>query len=386
MKIPAVSNFLIWTLTLATTSAHRSVGRSQHGILDDRQQHGVLDDRQLGSPSHRLKKLGRDEGIVEYATVSILDTPCETEFHPDQLDIAWVELVATSMILRIPSQESRGNPQRHGIRGGWILMVSEIASNSMVRLDPTDGSMTEYPFPWTNISAIDNLPAGIRGGVDVSGNRDRGAWFTAPALDAIGRIDIDTFEFELYPLPNLLSGPLIIQGGPGSTMVFSEVFGNRVGTIDVYTKEITEYEIPTPLSLVYGVATDPDGLIWWTGTGSGNFGTIDVTTGEVTEISVAEIRAAGNSTVVGDPASIGTSGALALPGPIRIGSDGKVYFTEGDLFVLGNRIAQYDPETKQLVEFVTPAHLSGACGLNSQRPDAMFFAGATGAHLGRLHY
>jgi virginiamycin B lyase len=173
------------------------------------------------------------------------------------------------------------------------LWLSEVAGNSMVRLDPADGSMTEYPFPWSNITVIDDLPVGIRVTIDVSGNRDRGAWFTAVGLNAIGRIDIDTFEYEIFPLPNLLSAPLIIQGGPGSTMVFSEILGNRVGTIDVNTKEIKEYEIPTPLSLPQGVATDPVGLIWWSGTGSGNIGTINVTTGEVTEISIAEIRASG---------------------------------------------------------------------------------------------
>jgi hypothetical protein len=90
--------------------------------------------------------------------------------------------------------------------------------------------------------------------------------------------------------------------------------------------------------------------------------------------------------VVGDPGSIGSSGALELSGPIRVGADGKVYFVEGNLVFLGNRVGQYDPKTKQLVEFLTPTSLSGPCDINNQHPDAMYFAEFTGAHLGRLDY
>lgn len=364
MKTPALTTILTCFLTLATTSP------LEHNIPRG------------------------DAELAEYAAVGLLDLPCETEFHPDQLDIAWVELIGSNTVMRVnvTSGEKHRFPLKNpvGIVSGMeflpdgYLWFSEVVGNNMVRLDPKDGSMTEYPFPWTNISVIDNLPAGIRVAIDVSGNRDRGAWFTCVDLNAIGRFDIDTFEWSLYPLPNPLSAPLIIQPGPGSTMVFSEILGNRVGTIDVNTKEIKEYEIPTPLSLVQGVTTDADGLIWWTGTGGGNFGTVDVTTGEVTEIFIADIRLAGNSTVKGS--SLGSSAALSLPGPIRTGTDGKVYFVEGNLVFLGNRVAQYDPRSKQLVEFATPGSFSAPCDINNQHSDAMYFAEFSGAHLGRIDY
>ncbi|KAH7011083.1 hypothetical protein EDB80DRAFT_836706 [Ilyonectria destructans] len=371
MKTLAVTTVLAYSLTLVVAISGPGLSRAQN-------------------------RPRQDAKLVEFAAVTILDTPCETEFEPGQLDIAWVELIASNTILRInvtsgrqqrfPLKNPAGLPSGMEFLPDGYLWFSEVVGNNMIRLDPKDGSMIEYPFPWTNISAIDNLPAGIRLTIDVSGNRDRGAWFTAAALNAIGRFDIDTHEWDLYPLPNPLSTPLIIQPGPGSTMVFSEITGNRVGTIDVHTKEIKEYEIPTPLSLVQGVTIDANELIWWTGTGGGNFGTIDVKTGEVTEIFIADIRAAGNSTVVGDLLSIGSSGALALPGPIRTGTDGKVYFVEGNLVFLGNRVAQYDPKTKKLVEFKTPTSLSAPCDINNQHPDAMYFAEFTGAHLGRIDY
>lgn len=335
-------------------------------------------------------------GIQEVAQVLLTDTPCETEFEPGKLDVAWIEAIASSTIIRVnltsgeqtrfPLKNPIGLPSGMEFLPDGNLWFSEIVGNNMIKLDPKDGSMTEFPFPWTNITVVDNLPVGIRITIDVSGNVDDGAWFTALGLNAIGRIDIYTHEFSIYPLPNLLSGPLIIQPGPGSTMVFSEILGNRVGTIDVHTKEIKEYEIPTPLSLPQGVATSPDGLIWWTGTGGGNFGTINVTSGEVTEIFIADIRAAGNSTVVGNNPSLGTSGVLPFPGPIRVGNDGKIYFVMGNLVFLGNRVAQYDPNTKRLVEYLTPTSLSAPCDLNSQHPNSIFAAEFTGSHLARLDY
>ncbi|KAF2848416.1 soluble quino protein glucose dehydrogenase [Plenodomus tracheiphilus IPT5] len=317
--------------------------------------------------------------LTEYAQVSLLDTACETEFHPSDPTIAWVELIASNTILRLnltSGQQTRyplhnpvGLPSGMEFLPDGYLWFSEVAGNAMVRLDPRDGSMTEYPFPWTNVSVLDDLPIGIRVTIDVSGNKDRGAWFTSVGLNAIGRLNIDTHEYELFPLPHALSAPLILQPGPGNTMVFSEILGNRVGTIDVETKEIIEYEIPTPVSLVQGVTTDAEGLIWWTGTGGGNFGTVNVTSGEVTEIFIAELRAAGNATVVhanGGGVSLGSSGVLALPGPVRQGSDGKIYFVEGNLVFLGNRVAQFDPVTRLLVEFETPTSASAPCDLNNQ--------------------
>ncbi|KAF5017655.1 hypothetical protein F66182_10405 [Fusarium sp. NRRL 66182] len=167
---------------------------------------------------HQMMK--RADGITEYAQVSLLDLPCETELEPGKLDIAWIELIGSNTILRVnvtSGQKKRfklnnpvGLPSGMEFLPDGYLWLSEIAGNSMVRLDPKDGSMTEYPFPWANIAAVDDLPAGIRVTIDVSGNRDRGAWFTAAGLNAIGRIDIDTFEFDLYKLPNPASLPLII--------------------------------------------------------------------------------------------------------------------------------------------------------------------------------
>jgi streptogramin lyase len=346
------------------------------------------------------QRRANNAGIQEAAPLPLLSGGCETEFHPDQPDIAWVELILGNAIQRVnltsgeqkrfPLKNPVGLPSGMEFLADGNLWFSEVAGNSMVKLDPSDGSMTEYPFPWTGINLLDNLPVGIRVTIDVGGNRDRGAWFTAVALNAIGRLDLDTYEYSLYPLPNPLSAPLIIRPGPGSTMAFSELTGNRIGTIDVNTKEIKEYTIPTPLSLVQGVAIDEskdDGIIWWSGTGSGTFGTIDTKTGKVTEISIAWLRLTGKSTVVGGP-SLGSSALVPLPGPMRVGSDGKIYFVMGSIVTVapGNRIGQYDPKTGLLVEYETPSSLFGPCDINAQHPGTMYFSGYLGDAIGKLDY
>ncbi|KAF7189849.1 Virginiamycin B lyase [Pseudocercospora fuligena] len=358
------------------------------------------------SPPPRIPK------ITEYATAPSLSTPCETEFHPSQPDIAWVELIAGNAILRInltsgdqtlfPLSNPLGLPSGMEFLPDGNLWFSEVAGNAMIRLNPADGSMTEFPFPFTGVTAIDELPLGLRVTIDVSGNRDRGAWFAAAGSNAIGRIDIDTFQYDLFPIPTLGAVPLVIQPGPGSTMIFSEAVGNKVGMIDVFTHEVTEYEVPTPLSVVVAVTYDEVRGLIWVASLIGNLGWIDVGTREVREISVNGLRKQGKSTLVfpdeslhsGDQdllealvsGSIGTSGLLPSSGPLRVGTDGKVYFSQGLLVLGGNRIGQYDPETGLLMEFVLPTGLSGPCDLNNQIPGTMFFAEFTGGHLGRLDY
>lgn len=324
--------------------------------------------------------------IYEYPPTVPLATPCEIEF--DASGIAWVEEIAGNAITRLdpatgamrrfPLTNPAGLPSGMEFGPDGYLWFSEVAGNAIVRLDPADGSMEEFPMPYTG-TVLDDLPLGIRATIDVSGNKDRGMWFTMAGLNAIGRIDIDTKEFTSYPLPTPGAVPLIIQPGPGNTMVFSELLGNKVATIDVTTKEIREYPVPTPASLVQGVTTAADGTIWWTGTGGQQLGTVDVTTGRVTEIPIIPLRRNG-------PLPISLGNPLPMPGPVRIGSDGKVYFAEGNLVFGGNKIGQYDPRTRRLNEYATPTPVSAPCDLNNQNPGAIFFGEFTGNRVGRLTY
>ncbi|CAK1365849.1 hypothetical protein CB0940_09687 [Cercospora beticola] len=346
--------------------------------------------------------------VTEYAAVSILDTPCETEFHPLQPDIAWVELIAGNALLRVnvtsgeetrfPLQNPLGLPSGMEFMQDGCLWFSEVAGNSMVRLNPVDGSMTTFPFPWSGVGLLDNLPVGPRVTIDVSGNRDSCAYFTAAALNAIGCIDIFTYEYELYLIPTPLSVPAVIQPGPtADTMVFAELVGNKIGVLNIVTKQITEFEVPTPASLVQALTTGPDGLVYYSGNIGGQIGSLNIHTGEFREIFIADIRAAGKSTVIQPDGtsglisdllgeSIGSSALTAIPGPLRFGADGKLYFVEGNLVFLGNRIGAYDFATGELMEYVTPTSASGPCDLNNQIPGTIFFAEFTGGKLGRLDY
>lgn len=328
---------------------------------------------------------GADPVIDEYPATVPLATPCEIEF--DANGIAWVEEItgnaitrldpATGEMTRFPLANPVGIPSGMEFGPDGHLWFSEVAGNAIVRLDPSDGSMESFPMPYTG-TLLDNLPLGIRATIDVSGNKDRGMWFTMAGLNAIGRIDIDTKEFTSYPLPTPGAVPLIIQPGPGNTMVFSELLGNKIGTIDVTTKEIREYPVPTPLSLVQGVTTAPDGTVWWTGTGGQQLGTLDVTTGEIREIPIIPLRDSLLPPGIGNP--------LPMPGPVRLGSDGKVYFAEGNLVFGGNKVGQYDPRTNKLVEYATPTPVSAPCDLNNQNDGAIYFGEFTGNRVGRLTY
>jgi virginiamycin B lyase len=324
--------------------------------------------------------------IYEYPPTVPLATPCEIEF--DATGTAWVEEIAgnaitrldpaTGAMTRFPLTNPAGIPSGMEFGPDGHLWFSEVAGNAIVRLDPADGSMESFPMPYTG-TLLDNLPLGIRATIDVSGNKDRGMWFTMAGLNAIGRIDIDTKQFTSYPLPTPGAVPLIIQPGPGNTMVFSELLGNKIATIDVTTKEIREYPVHTPASLVQGVTTAADGTVWWTGTGGQQLGTLNVTTGAVREIPIIPLRTTG-------PLPISIGNPLPMPGPVRIGSDGTIYFAEGNLVFAGNKVGQYNPRTNTLREFPTPTPLSAPCDLNNQHPGKIYFGEFTGNRVGRLTY
>ncbi|MCY1308027.1 hypothetical protein D9M70_580040 [compost metagenome] len=81
------------------------------------------------------------------------------------------------------------------------------------------------------------------------------------------------------------------------------------------------------------------------------------------------------------PLSLGNP--LPFPGPIREGSDGKIYFAEGG-FEGGNKIGQYDPATNKFKEFVVPTPLAGICDINNSQDGEIWFGEFTGNKIGKL--
>jgi virginiamycin B lyase len=266
---------------------------------------------------------------------------------------------------------------------GNIYFV-EVGGNAIGVLHPEARTISTYPFPWAN-AEIGGLPLGLPGvnlglGVpfDLTTGADGAIWFTMVGLNAIGRFDITTHEFQMWPVPTPLSGLIAIEPGPNNTVAFAEGTGNKIGLINVFTHQFTEYPIPTPASLPGGLTTSPDGkTIWFAETVGQKIGALNAVTGQITEYDLLALRRPGSGIPLldrsfGDP--------LPSPGQLAFASDGNIYIMEGT-FDAGYQVGQFNPQTLAFNELVTPTPLSSPCDLNTEKPGTVIFGEFTGNRI-----
>jgi len=325
--------------------------------------------------------------VTEYQLPNPASGPCEVEF--DNAGRAWLEEVtgnaitrfdpATESFKRFPVEQPLTVPggMEFGPDGG--LWFAQVVGNVMTRLDPSDGSMQSFVIP-EGLRVTAPLTAGTAFGSDVITGKDNAMWFSMSGVAALGRVDLATHKISVIPLPTPLSTTSlitqIIQPGPGNLLVVSLGAANKIATIDVFTREIKEYTVPTPDAVPQGVTTDRLGKIWFTESAGQKFGWLDVATGQIKEYDVLTLRGlAGISTSLGDP--------LPFPGPIRQGSDGKIYFAQGG-FEGGNKIGQFDPKTGAYREFAVDTPLAGICDINNTQRGAIWFGEFSGNGIGKL--
>jgi len=328
--------------------------------------------------------------IQEYPLPNLAAGPCEVHF--DTHGITWIEDITGMAISRFDRSTQQfttfplANPV--GLPGGMsmgpdgALWFPQVTANVITRLDTSNGSMQSYPIPVGQVVTAPT-PLGIALSSAIAPGADGAMWFSMSGINDIGRIDVNTKQITLFPLPVPLSSvniaTQIIKPGPGNTMVISLSAANMIATIDVFTHAIKEYPIPTPAALPQGVITDTQGIIWFTETAAQKFGKLDVSTGTITEYDMLALEGLnlGTTLTLGNP--------LPLPGPIRQGSDGNIYIAEGG-FEGGNKIAQYNPTTGAFKEFATPTAIAGICDITSTQPGEIWFGELTGNKLGKLTF
>jgi virginiamycin B lyase len=264
---------------------------------------------------------------------------------------------------------------------GNIYFV-EVGANAIGMLQPQTRTISTFPFPWANVE-IGPLPPGLNTGpgvpFDLTTGADGAIWFTMVGLNAIGRFDITTHAFQMWPVPTPVSGLIAIEPGPNNTVAFAEGTANKIGTINVYTHQIIEYPIPTPASLPAGLTSSPDGTTIWFGETLGQkIGALNPATGQIVEYDLLALRKPGSGIPLLDQ---GLGDPLPSPGQLGFASDGKLYIMEGT-FDAGYQVGQFDPTTGVFNELVTPTPLSSPCDLNTEKPGVVIFGEFTGNRIG----
>jgi virginiamycin B lyase len=200
----------------------------------------------------------------------------------------------------------------------WVTNPPQFGDSAIIRVT-TAGDVTSFPLSDPDFTG-DISPYGIAIG------GDGGVWFTTPdtsftgSTAAVGRLDPDTGETEMFPLPNPDDLMGYMTADRAGRLWFTTTRGNAIGRIDPSSGQIVEFEVPTSDSKPIGITFADDGSLWFTEANADNIGRYDPASGEFTEYPLE------------------TQGSA--PFDIVEADDGKIYFTEAGT----GRIGQLDPD------------------------------------------
>jgi virginiamycin B lyase len=299
-----------------------------------------------------------------------------------------------------------GSSQPWGItsdRAGRIWFVEE-SSNQIGMFDPASGTFSEYAIPTPNALAEQVA-------VDNSGN----VWFSELNTNKLGELKDGTIQEFAMPLgPDRLScGPIgVTADAKGDIWVTCE-FSNQIDEFIPSNATFNSYDLPVFFSAPLETAFDSSGNFWFTaadsdmigyatvqnlrnGTSDGisEFAPINQTYAytlanpesqgqqeisslstpsqiaispdgsslwitEHTASSFDEYRIATKTLVKYFTSQTGnTQYSTSLPNGIGIDSRGTVWIAEH----YGNRIAEFDPSTGQMIEYPIPCCADGIAG------------------------
>jgi virginiamycin B lyase len=185
-------------------------------------------------------------------------------------------------------------------------------------LDPETGEARHIPL------GRGSAPHGVIVGPDGA------AWITDGGLNAIVRVDAETEEVEVYPLPSdAPNANLNTATFDGDGVLWFTGQNGIYGRFDPETEEMTVFSAPRGRG-PYGITTTPDGEVYYASLAGSYVGYINRETGE--------------ATVLEPP--------TPNQGARRVWSDsqGRIWVSEWDAGQLG----MYDPETETWEEWALP--------------------------------
>jgi virginiamycin B lyase len=206
--------------------------------------------------------------------------------------------------------------------------------------------LTEFPL------ADGASPFGIALGSDGA------MWFTARAIDSVGRIEADGTVGPWIGL-ELGADPTAIAAGTGGAVWFTEQGLNRIGRLTP-NGELVEFPAPSDNAAVSGIAAGPDGAMWFTERSAHRIGRID-RDGTISEFPLPS----------------------TTPGPVGIasGPDGAMWFTEQR----GNRIGRITM-AGEVTEWPVPHEASLPAGIAAGSDGAMWFTMRAANRIGRISF
>ncbi len=138
----------------------------------------------------------------------------------------------------------------HGVIVGpdGAAWVTDGGQNAIVRVEPDSEDITIYPLPDVSRDANLNTAAFDGNGM---------LWFTGQA-GIYGRLDPATGKIEVFDAPKG-RGPYGITATPDGNIYYASLAGSYVGQVDIASGEVTVLEPPTPSQGARRVWSDSTG-------------------------------------------------------------------------------------------------------------------------------
>jgi len=127
----------------------------------------------------------------------------------------------------------------------------------------TAGILGQYAFSDSSLIQNFNEPSGYSSPLFVAVDKDGNVWFTQPDTDAIGEFDIQSQNWNEWPLKSG-SAPFDLIFDSAGNLWFTEFGSNKIGFFNLQTNQLVENAVPTPNSNPYGITVDSGGTMWFT--------------------------------------------------------------------------------------------------------------------------
>jgi streptogramin lyase len=299
----------------------------------------------------------------------------------------------TNFPLGLNAASQSKNPDEITVGSDGFLWFTEFNNASIGRMNPADGTFTEFLVP---VSGSSPNPLAIAAGPV----GDPHVWYTEPFVGGSGGLgDFSNVSVPSGTAPgsafftgNANSGPVGIRAA-GNNIWMSLQNSNQLMVVDTSGTQVPSGPgTPPPGTEPNGIAVGPDGNVWVTGFGNGTLlafsptapypivATVSVpsstgsapaelVTGSDNALWFTEQIGNGTTTYIGRMPVGGPVTEFALPAPfaqpwaITNGSDGGIWFTSGSTPSGHGEIVRIDPTTHAFVGYPMTTTTQGSVGL-----------------------
>lgn len=152
-------------------------------------------------------------------------------------------------------------------------------------------------------------------------------WFTVQGGNMVGRLEIDTRNVELIPVPTERARPYGIKVAPDGTPWVVLLGTHKIASIDPASLTLTEHDLPAAESRPRRLEITADGRVWFADTGRGSLGMFDPASGSTDDWALP-------------------GGERSQPYGMASDKDGRVWVVEAG--VQPNRLIGFDTEAEQI--------------------------------------